>query len=551
MGNKRCMMGHKNLIQSVIGVGMLIVLAGCTPAQDDATAIPSPAQTTQAVNDANTVATLLAIATNTAAAVPPPATAILEITPTFPPTSGIPLSEAGPWLVFIAPDSNDHTQLWAMNAEGSGLKQLTQFTDADVVRFEVNPHPTADGSYDIAFTTALYEDDPAWLHLLHFPDGTIYEVTRLTPESDVLDRIPTYDPDNPTFYFERITAITRLPGALLWSPGGSQLAFVGAIDGYTADVYLYTPSTGEIVRLTDGLKHAWNLLWSLGGRYIVHAGNDTFAIGGSIYYLAQSWAVRADGSGVTDFPGYGAGYIGWLSSDTLLMYTGPDPFGNKDLRTANVDSGIVHHIVPGYFNEVAYDVEDNIGLIAFGDEPGSYGVEGADPPPESVGTYVLKDGNLEFLSADIVSVHWSPERHTFYGGSTDLKVYEIFPETGELVDLNAPYYSVPYVSPDGQYLAWGIPNWESRIHAIGMQSAEIQVLWIDTPDGDRIQVDTEQYTSSTSPSEVEYLVWASDSKHIFFVDNDIGFFAAAPDFTPQRLPIDVSDHYYWQFEWVP
>lgn len=554
-GNKGCLMGCKNLIRAVIGLGMLIAFAGCAPAQNKAATTPSPVPVTETVTAAptedvyatkivNILSTYLANVTNTAAAVTPTAYPTRAVTLTIPPlptSQDVPLTEEGPWLVFIAFDGA-HLQLFVMNADGSGLKQLTQYTDKDVIKFELNPYPAPDGSYLIAYTTSpSTPDEAAMLNLLRLPDGTSQEITRLT----LTEAPQSIDPDVYS-YQEGSYAVLYMGGTLRWSPDGSQLAFVGAINGPTLDVYTYAPSTGEIVQLTDGPTHAWNLLWSPDGRYIVHTGNDWFSGSGSRYSDGRVWAARADGSGVTEFAGYGARYIGWLASDTLLLYR-PDLLCSGGLRTVNVDSGIVYSLVQGCFDSVAYDLTTNMALIAFDDFPETIGIRNEEMPPEGPGIYLLKDGQLEFFSAEITSAVWIPEQQTFYGGIyPEYRIVEIFPETGEIVDLDAPTYSIPNVSPNGQYQSW---CQTSNRYAMLMEYPATEPpigLWIDTPDGERIQVDTGSETTGA-----EYVMWASDSQYIFFIDDGIGYIAAAPDFIPRRLPVDIPSHQAWHFEWLP
>jgi hypothetical protein len=175
------------------------------------------------------------------------------------------------------------------------------------------------------------------------------------------------------------------------------------------------------------------------------------------------------------------------------------------------------------------------------------GIEDINIPPEGPGTYVLKDGLFEFLTEDILELYWSSDQQTFYGGGSPWQVNEIFPKEGNLVGLDVPTYSVPKISPDGQYQAW---SWSNNGYESALEYPETEPpigLWIDTPDGERIQVDT-----GPESTGAEYVMWSSDSQHIFFIDDGIGYIAAAPDFIPRRLPIDIPPYAsYWQFEWVP
>ncbi len=526
----------------IVAVGAVLVaaLTGCTSRETAGVEAPPPTE--------------MATMTPTDTSEPPPSPANTPrptrtprrhespLTPSastvIPPATGVPPSDKGPWLVFTA-EGEEGMQLWAMNADGTGLTQLTHQTQDMIVHFAVNHVPAQDGTYAIAYVTATSK--AVWLHMLAFPGGADRLITPLIPEGD------TSSDQDPSLIRERRACFDQA-GILRWSPDGTQLAFVGAIDGPTVDVYKYMPATCEITRLTDGPAHAWNLLWSPDGEYIVHTGNEIFLGSGSRYADGRVWAVRADGSGVTEFPGEGADYEGWIAPDTLLLCTGAN-VGTcaSGLRSVNVTDGTVHSIWPGCFDGVAYNLTNNIALITIVDiflmVPGKEN----DIPPDGPGTYILREGEPEFLSADIVNVYWSAEQNTFYGGDLEGRIYQISP-SGQITELDAPTDTVPLMSPDGQYCTWSgtsdpykMPFFDGGPHPPPFG------LWIDRPDGTRIRVD-ETVPDSTG---AEHVIWSPDSKVVFFVSNEKGYIASAPDFVPRQLGISLPLGVFWQFQWVP
>jgi Tol biopolymer transport system component len=82
---------------------------------------------------------------------------------------------------------------------------------------------------------------------------------------------------------------------LKWSPGGSLLAFVGALNGASFDVYTYDFLGGAITRLSDQPSNAYSLNWSPDGRYLVYEGFNFSGMSGP--NIAGIWAVKADGTG--------------------------------------------------------------------------------------------------------------------------------------------------------------------------------------------------------------------------------------------------------------
>ena len=85
--------------------------------------------------------------------------------------------------------------------------------------------------------------------------------------------------------------------SIAWQPGeGRFLAFIGSMNGPTADLYVYDTQTEEITQLTDGNSQAINPTWSPDGEYILHFGVSWIPpFGGAIVgynRLDGVWSVR-------------------------------------------------------------------------------------------------------------------------------------------------------------------------------------------------------------------------------------------------------------------
>ena len=110
-----------------------------------------------------------------------------------------------------------------------------------------------------------------------------------------------------------------------WSPDGRWLAFNAAIDGPSADVYVYDTSTNSIERLTDGPDQSVDLVWSPDSAYIVHGVADSLYYGysGLGYGMLSAWAAPPDPDKpvlhLYDHVFHGYEYIlGWLEDSRYL-----------------------------------------------------------------------------------------------------------------------------------------------------------------------------------------------------------------------------------------
>ena len=79
---------------------------------------------------------------------------------------------------------------------------------------------------------------------------------------------------------------------MAWSPDGSQLAFIGAVNGPTSDLYVYDLAEDQVRQLTDGLAHAANPIWSPDGKHIFHQG-IIFSFGSGV--AKSDWGVVCTG----------------------------------------------------------------------------------------------------------------------------------------------------------------------------------------------------------------------------------------------------------------
>ena len=87
---------------------------------------------------------------------------------------------------------------------------------------------------------------------------------------------------DPAFEATRAMEFTN---SLAWSPDGQRLAFVGAMDGDSADVYLFNRNDLSITRLSDETGHTSALHWSPNGQFIEYMTVESFGTGAGLSVL--------------------------------------------------------------------------------------------------------------------------------------------------------------------------------------------------------------------------------------------------------------------------
>ena len=206
-----------------------------------------------------------------------------------------------------------------------------------------------------------------------------------------------------------------------FSPDGSQLAFMGVIDGPTSDLYRYSLDTEEFLRLTDGPTQGYQPVWSPDGKYILHTGADGFGSGAG-FQTEGIWTAEADTAAVktlyTPVPNAAEMILDWIDDETFIVYSWSQTCSGNNLRTYNIESNQSTVLWEESFNEIALDPASDTIVITTWDDADCGAKDG-------VGTYFIPvfAGNPQRVAEEIGPiVEWSSAGEFFLvsGGIFDI-----------------------------------------------------------------------------------------------------------------------------------
>jgi hypothetical protein len=408
---------------------------------------------------------------------------------------------SGPWLLIEAEDG-----MWAVNPDGSGLTFLTH--EVPIVTQDLDRSASSrGGNFALITTTDALKMANLTLKLLSLPDGNLEVVTPLTSS----DTEPGPDALPGSEDFNVVFTLSGLHN-LEWSPDGSQLAFMGAMDGPSSDLYVYSLASGEIVQLTDGPSQGIRPTWSPDGAYILHAGVGSLGTGAG-YDMQGIWAAKPDDSNVISLypiPDESGDEVslGWVSPKQFLVYTWNVMCGTKNLRTYDVASGKTEVLWENFFSNVTFSPETGTALLSVDEWTVDCN------PGGSEGMFLLYSGQampLQVLDFGTSWMDWYPSAGVFLVMS-ESKMFAVWPE-GEVRRLvDAPGADMPVVSPDGRLWAFAEP----------VQGGS-PGLWLGEFGGE---------TELVFPQGCRSATWSPDGEGLFFFSEAGLYFAPEPSFEP-------------------
>jgi len=359
-------------IRYLFSIILLILISSCVPAQNLAT--QSNMITSRLPPTWTDTPPTRTLEPHNYTQTPSPTT---TLTPNIPSTTTTPidieslgLDSEGPWLIYRKRDN----EVYILNKDGSG-RTIFPYTLHGMA-------PAYDASSSLPMFAAITyseKDYSPTLLILSLPDlESIQEISLLS--------CPT---NTPGCIIDDQADIAFQPK---WSPNGRYLAFVGAIEGPSTDVYVYDSKIDIIKRLTDGPNQVGEFFWSPNSKWIIHEEISDFHgwVVESIWAASPAndevrWLFSPDSKNSQRL-------LGWVNDDQFITYE-HSMYGEGNLNLVSTQDGIGPTLFPGIFHDdIAIDPDS--GTIAFFpvigapktdiDEPGIYIISLYDTTPRLI-----------------------------------------------------------------------------------------------------------------------------------------------------------------------
>jgi dipeptidyl aminopeptidase/acylaminoacyl peptidase len=262
--------------------------------------------------------------------------------------------------------------LWAANPDGSGVVQITE---DDFWYSELQRAVQPQGNLVVFRSPANYDWNHMALNLISFPDGTITRITDLTsPETEAYLEQENYPP---------LMAVLQDHG-YAWSPDGTRLAFIGLMDGPSAEVYLYDVPSGDITRVSYNDEQDYWVSWSPDGNSLLYFSAGGFGTGAG-FDTTGVWVAKGDGSDASFLftpEGKPEEIVGWLDNTTVVLDSWNMHCGSAKLRLYDLTSRqatmLSEDCVTGAAASARY------GAVLFSNESGLYLLTNEDRTPVQI-----------------------------------------------------------------------------------------------------------------------------------------------------------------------
>lgn len=245
------------------------------------------------------------------ATIPAPPTA----TPPPPTSTPKPLPTSNPQLIAFVSKRDGNDEIYVVNADGSGLTNLTNHPADDV-----SPVWSPDGRR-IAFVS---ERDSGGIYIMDAEGGGLTFLTG--------GRNPTWSPDgnriafvsnqdyNAEIFVINVdgSAETRLTNRPtddthpVWSPDGKYIAFESEESNKNDEIYVMNADGKEIINLTNNPSHDTRPSWSPDGKQIAFSSDRD--------NRAQVFVTNVDGSGLTLFGEWGSYEPHWSPDGQRIAF---------------------------------------------------------------------------------------------------------------------------------------------------------------------------------------------------------------------------------------
>lgn len=410
------------------------------------------------------------------------------------------LNSAGPHVVFAGPGG-----VWLTNPDGSFPVRLTDSQAQTDLRSAISPK--GDRLALVAASDTGYD-----LNVISIPSGQSQTVARL------INITRAEEVANPASDKAFATYAIRDINSLAWQPGGGRLlAFIGAMQGPTADLYTYDSDSGKIARLTDGLSQAILPIWSPDGQYLLSYGvSSKPPFGGAILpynHLDGAWAVRVSDGKVIPMPvpkGAQPNFVAWQDAGHYLTFDYDETCGARGLRSVDVTSGKTASVLKNsFYTYIAQSPENGALLFASQQDQANC------PDSLPTGTYLLTPGAsapVRILDKHAWEIDWLPESGLFFA----------YPEA--------------LVSADGQ-TRYDPPVYDSSFHPAVSENGDQAWLVIENQTGRVMLKSPGSDWRKIMDGLVQVLLWgpAGGKTLLMVMDDGALVSASAPDFAPRRM----------------
>ncbi|MEJ2759410.1 MAG: hypothetical protein P8046_13095, partial [Anaerolineales bacterium] len=225
------------------------------------------------------------------------------------------LNAFGPWLVFVTGDGSHTAEIWAANPNGSAPTLLAD--DAFIGGYRGDylfPQISPNGRF-IAYIKVVGPPLQAFLQIIDLSTRENKRTVNLYDETYLGESQAIQD------------VILFQASSLAWSPDGQTLAFIGAMEGGTADIYLQEPAESTVSHLGVIPEEAYLPVWSQDGTTLLYTATNQFhqGEGYSPYMFTPQglwtldtttnenmpipWPYGSQPEFIKYFPWYGATYI--------------------------------------------------------------------------------------------------------------------------------------------------------------------------------------------------------------------------------------------------
>ena len=344
------------------------------------------------------------------------------------------LNPTGPWLVFITGENLQRNQIWAANPDGSDMIVLADDALISGTRAPwLMPQISPNGRY-IAYIELQESPLQAFLHIIELPSGSNKKIVMLYDETQI------------GFHQDILDTILYQASSLAWSPDGRTLAFIGALEGGTADLFIHIPDEQSVARLSDGPSQAYMPVWSADGKNILHTATSLFhrGEGYSPYMFTPDglWTYQVDRGTIASIPwpfGSEPEYITYSPwHDSTFIFSGNgSPCEDSNGCWLDVVSGDKGSFP---FPIIVYAISQDTGslLATFFN---------TTMPSDDAGTYLFTPENptgTRLFTEELENIQWLEKAGVFAG-----RVFTV------------PELRLLYISPSGEVvdtLEWGVPG---------------------------------------------------------------------------------------------